>query len=239
MLMVHIAIVEDETSAARMLQSTLDTYARENGVNFQTKRFADAVSFLTDYKKGYDIVFMDIELPGLNGMDAAFKLREFDKQIIIIFVTNMAQYAVRGYEVDALYYIIKPINYQNTAYKLKRALSILSANSDAEIVLPQANGLVRLSSQALMYVEINSHKLFYHAEDKTYIAYGSLSEVEKNLRPHHFYRCNSCYLVNARYIASITGFVVTLLNGEQLQISHPKKKQFMLDIANWLGDGNT
>lgn len=237
--MVNIAIVEDEASAYRTLQTILDTYARENGVTFRTKHFQDAVSFLADYKKGYDIVFMDIELPGLNGMNAAFKLREFDKQIIIIFVTNMAQYAVRGYEVDALYYIIKPINYQNTAYKLKRALSILSANSNAEIVLPQANGLVRLSSQTLTYVEINSHKLIYHTEDNAYIAYGSLSDVEKKLRPHHFFRCNNCYLVNARYIASISGFTITLLNGETLQISHPKKKQFMLDIANWLGDGNT
>lgn len=237
--MVNIAIVEDEGAASKTLQTILDTYARENGVTFRTKCFADALSFLTEYKTGYDIVFMDIELPDLNGMDAAFKLREFDKQIIIIFVTNMAQYAVRGYEVDALYYIIKPINYQNTSYKLKRALSILSANSGAEVVIRQANGLIRLSTHVLTYVEIISHKLIYHTEEKTYIAYGSLSDVENELRLHHFFRCNSCYLVNARFIASISGFMVTLLNGEQLKISHPKKKQFMLDIAKWLGDGNT
>lgn len=237
--MINIAIVEDEASAAKILQSILDTYASENGVSFRITFFTDAVSFLTNYKKGYDIVFMDVELPMLNGMDAAFKLREFDKQIIIIFVTNMTQFAVRGYEVDALYYIVKPINYQNTAYKLKRALSILSANHGAEVTLRQANGLIRLSTQSLMYVEIISHKLVYHTETETHTAYGSLSEVENDLRSHHFFRCNSCYLVNAHYISSISGLMVKLLNGEQLKISHPKKKQFMMDIANWLGDGNT
>lgn len=236
--MVNIAIVEDEAPATRMLQTILETYANENGVTFRITCFEDAVSFLTHYKKGFDIVFMDVELPFLNGMDAAFKLREFDKQIIIIFVTNMTQYAVRGYEVDALYYILKPINYQNTVFKLKRALSILSNNGGSEVVLRQANGLIRLSTQTLVYVEINSHKLLYHTEEETYIAYGSLSEVEKQLRPHAFFRCNSCYLVNARYIASISGFMVTLLGGGQLKISHPKKKQFMLDMVNWLGDGN-
>ncbi len=231
-------MIEDEPSAARTLRGILDTYARENGVTFKITHFPDAVSFLTDYKTGFDIAFIDIELPALNGMDAAFKLREIDKKIIIIFVTNMAQYAVRGYEVDALYYIIKPINYQNTAYKLKRALSLLAANSDAEVIISQASGMIRLSTQTLMYVEIISHKLIYHTEDDTYVAYGTLSDVEKKLCEHHFFRCNNCYLVNARYIASISGYVVTLLNGEQLQISHPKKKQFMLDIANWLGEGN-
>lgn len=236
--MINIAIVEDEDTAYVALQNILDKYNRENNVNLRITRFSDAVSFLTEYKKTYDIVFMDIELPGLNGMDAAFKLRESDKKIIIIFVTNMAQYAVRGYEVDALYYIVKPINYQNTAYKLKRAISILEANSDAEIILPQASGLVRLSTQVLIYVEIISHKLFYHTESETHTAYGSLTSVEKKLRPHHFFRCNNCYLVNARFIASISGLDITLLNGKQLRISHPRKKQFMLDMTNWLGEGN-
>jgi DNA-binding LytR/AlgR family response regulator len=237
--MVNIAIVEDEAAAAKTLQTILDTYARENDVNFHITCYPNAVSFLTDCKKGFDIVFMDIELPDLNGMEAAFKLREFDKQIIIVFITNMAQYAASGYEVNALYYIIKPINYQNTAYKLRRALSILAANSEEEILLSQASGLVRFSSRVLMYVEIIGHKLIYHTEENQYTAYGVLSDVEKKLRARHFYRCNSCYLVNARYIASITGFTITLLNNEQLQISHPKRKQFMLDIANWLGEGNT
>ncbi len=239
--MISIALVEDELIAVQSLQRVLDVYAKENDVTFSTTHFPDAVSFLAEYEKNhhrFDIVFMDIEMPMLNGMDAAFKLREMDKQIIIIFVTNMSQYAVRGYEVDALYYIMKPINYQNTAQKLKKALSILTANDGAEIVLAQTNGIIRLSTKSVMYIEIISHKLIYHTMDGNHTAYGTLSKLEDELRPHHFFRCNSCYLVNARYIASISGHTITLQNSETLQISHPKKKQFMTDITNWLGGGN-
>ena len=236
--MINIALVEDEQLAMQSLQRVLDVYAKENGVAINATHFVDAVSFLAEYEKNhrrFDIVFMDIEMPLLNGMDAAFKLREMDQQIIIIFVTNMSQYAVHGYEVDALYYIMKPINYQNTAQKLKKALAILSANDSAEIVVAQSNGIIRLSSKTVMYIEIISHKLIYHTTDGNYTAYGTLSKLEEQLRPHHFFRCNSCYLVNARYIASINGRIITLQNAETLQISHPKKKQFMTDITNWLG----
>lgn len=239
MMLVNIAIVEDDDIAAKSLLTNLKTYEKENEVTFATTRYADAVAFLSDSKTTYDIVFMDIELPMMNGMDAAFKLREKDKKIIIIFVTNMAQYAVRGYEVDALYYILKPLNYQSVAHKLKKALSLIRSSTEMVINLPQASGLVRISTKDLTYVEITGHKLFYHTATAIYKTSGSLSVVEKTLEGQGFFRCNSCYLVNAKHIAFISGYDVLLFGGETLRISHPRKKQFMLELARWLGDGNT
>ncbi|MHC1721772.1 MAG: LytR/AlgR family response regulator transcription factor [Aminipila sp.] len=237
--MVNVAIVEDEASAANVLSHHLGVFAQENGLSIQINIYNSAESFLTDTKKSYDILFLDIELSGMNGMEAAVRVREVDKQVIIIFVTNMAQYAVKGYEVDALYYIIKPVNYQNVAFKLTKALSILKQNKDMDIVLTQQYGLVRLSTRDVIYVEIVSHKLSYHTQDTTHITYGSLSSAENELKDHGFVRCNSCYLVNARYIARVSGHSVILTDGTQLQISHPRKKQFMAELTNWLSMGNT
>lgn len=236
--MVNIAIVEDEMSAAKMLRHILDTYAKEHGQTFAIKHYGNAELFLTDAKRTHDIVFLDIELSGMTGMDAAFKLREADKHAIIIFVTNMAQYAVKGYEVDALYYIIKPISYQSVAYKLQKALALLSANDGTQIVLQQPGGIVRLSTQNLMYVEIIGHKLLYHTDADTFTAYGSLTEAEKQLKDAGFFRCHNCYLVNAKYIAAVEGHAINLHDGTQIQISHPRKKQFMIDLMNWLGEGH-
>lgn len=237
--MFQIAILEDDASASKMLQYILNTYASKNNTAFNIKVYSSAEVFLADTKTSFDIAFMDVELPGMNGMDAAFKLRETDKHVIIIFVTNMAQYAVRGYEVDALYYIIKPINYQNVAFKLKKALALLATNADTTIVLRQASGLTRISTRNLMYVEISNHKLMYHTDTDVFMSYGSLSEAENTLKDHGFFRCNSCYLVNAHYIASVAGLCVTLHDGTQLQISHPRKKQFLIDLGTWLGEGST
>lgn len=235
----NIAILEDDASASQMLQYILNTYAGKNGVTFNIKVYASAELFLSETKTSFDIAFMDVELPGMNGMDAAFKLREADKHVIIIFVTNMAQYAVRGYEVNALYYIIKPISYQSVAFKLKKALSLLATNTEATLVLRQSNGLTRITTASLMYIEISNHKLMYHTDSAVLTTYGSLSDAEKQLQGRGFFRCNSCYLVNARYIASVSGLSVLLLDGTQLQISHPRKRQFLLDLGAWLGDGNS
>lgn len=236
--MINIAIVEDDASAAKMLQYILNTYASKNNHAFNIKVFPSAEHFFSDTKTSYDIAFLDVELPGMNGMDAAFELREYDKHVIIIFVTNMAQFAVKGYEVNALYYIIKPINYQSVAFKLEKAIALLATNTESTIVLRKTSGLARISTLNLMYVEITNHKLLYHTDSEVFTAHGTLTEVEKQLQGSGFFRCNSCYLVNARYIASVTGFFVTLQNGTQLQISHPRKKQFMTELGNWLGEGN-
>lgn len=236
--MFNIAILEDDAAAAKSLQYILNTYASKNDVVFNTKVYTNAELFLADTKVSFDIAFMDVELPGMNGMDAAFKLREHDKNVIIIFVTNMAQYAVKGYEVNALYYIIKPINYQNVSFKLQKALNLLATNAESTLVLRQPNGLARISTRNLVYVEISNHKLMYHTDTGIFTAYGSLSGVEQELKDYGFFRCNSCYLVNAKYIASVSGLSVILHDGTQLQISHPRKKQFLIDLGTWLGDGN-
>lgn len=237
--MVNIAIVEDEQAAAQNLSCILTAFAQENNVVFNIKSYQSAEDFLSEYVKGlYQVVFFDVELPGLNGMDAAGELRKTDTDVVIIFVTNSAQYAVSGYEVSALYYILKPAVYQNVAYKLHRALSIISSKNDIAITIQQAGGVTSIASSTLMYVEVADHKLSYHTTDAVYTTYGALDKVESQLRPYHFYRCNNCYLVNARYIASVAGYTVTLANKEQLTISHPKKKQFMLDLTSWLGGGN-
>ena len=132
--MIRIAIVEDEEQASRTLTSVLKLYAKKENLVFSIALYKNAESFLVETSKAFDIVFFDIELPGISGMDAAFKLRESDSSIIIIFVTNMAQYAVRGYEVDALYYIIKPFTYQKVEYKLKKAMAILKAETNTNII---------------------------------------------------------------------------------------------------------
>ena len=237
--MTNIAILEDDASAAKMLQYVLNTYASKNDQIFNIKHYTNAESLLADVKNSFDIAFLDIEMDGMNGMEAAFALRELDQRMIIIFVTNMAQYAVKGYEVNALYYILKPVTYQDVAHKLQRALNILASNVDSDIVIRQNSGISRIPLYSLMYIEITNHKLLYHAESKTYTAYGSLSDVENDLQGRGFFRCNSCYLVNARFIASVDGHSITLRNGTLLQISHPRKKRFMTDFGNWLGEGNS
>lgn len=236
--MIKIAIVEDNDIEAQQLLSCLQLFEKECRQTFQIDKFNDAKVFLDNYNKNFDIVFLDIELPGINGMKAAFKIREFDKNVIIIFVTNMAKFAIKGYEVNALDYILKPVKYEKLLFKIQKAIEIVKANSEAELTISNKGSITRLSIKNLIYIEVEGHLLTYHTTGGKIIGQGSLSTMEQELKSRNFMRCNSCYLVNPRYIESIKGFDLYMMNGDCLKISQPKKKAFMQEMTEWLGQGN-
>ena len=210
--MINIAIVEDNDIEASQLVGYLKRYEKEHNYQFNVFCYKDADSFLINYRQNYDIVFMDIELPNINGMDAAIKLREYDKRVFLIFVTNMAQFAVKGYQVDALGYIIKPAAYQSFVFPLEKALRLIQLNDDTEITIAQSDGIKRVFSRDVIYIEVADHKLSYHTTSEVIYGFGSLSSLEAHLKSKHFMRCNSCYLVNPKYIKSVSGYMVLMQN---------------------------
>lgn len=224
--MISIAIVEDSPSEAGRLISYLDRFMQESGEPLQHTHFDRAFPFLESYRSQYDIVFMDIELPDLNGMDAARRLREVDRAVVLIFVTHLSQYAVKGYEVDALDYILKPLAYPALTLKLQRAVSRRRREEEPELTIVTGSGLVRLHASALKYIEIYNHHIVYHAESGDYGAYGTLKQVEDALPEGMFFRCSSSYIVNLRYVTKVDGFDVTVDN-RVLSVSRLRKKEFM------------
>lgn len=236
--MIKIAIVEDNEIEAQQLLSCLQHYEKECKQTFQIDLFNDAKAFLDSYNVNFDIIFFDIEMPGINGMKAAFKLREFDKNVIIIFVTNMAKFAIKAYEVNALDYILKPVKYEKLLFKIQKAIEIVKANSESELTIMNKGNITRLSAKNIIYIEVEGHLLTYHTTNGKIIGQGSLSSIEQELKARNFMRCNSCYLVNPRFIESIKGFDLFMMNGDCLKISQPKKKVFMQEMTQWLGQGN-
>ena len=163
--MRNIAIVEDEAAAAEVLKSYIEKFSAETGQEFNVIRFHDAVEFLSDYKAKYAVVFMDIQMPHCDGMSASVELRKTDKTVSIILITNLIQYAQKGYEVDAVAYIIKPVQYYDFALKFRKALDIYVLNEKQDFTLNTADGPCRISTDKLMYVETVRHRLYYHMVD--------------------------------------------------------------------------
>lgn len=234
--MISIAIIEDNASDAELLKDYSIRAMRDFGETCEIEIFPASVAFLESYRGNYDIVFMDIELPDINGMDAAKRLRAVDSGVIIVFVTNMAMFAVKGYEVDALDFIIKPISFDNIYLKIRRILSKLSRNSDERMMLQTRDGTVVVNVSDVKYVEIMNHKLIFHTRNGEIAVSGSLKNEEARLEKFGFSRCKICYLVNLRYVNGINDFSVDV-DGEQLTVSRSCKKQFMKDLALYLGGG--
>ena len=230
--MRNIAIVEDEDGAAEALKGHIEQYAKLNGREFNIVRFRDAVEFLTDYRPFYSVVFMDIQMPHRDGMSAAVELRTLDKTVSIVFITNLMQYAQKGYEVDAVAYLLKPVKYYDLALKLRKALDVYVMNAEQAITVNTASGLCRISTDKLMYVEIVRHRLCYHLVDDVIEITGVLYKVEDELKKFGFLRCNQCYLVNPKFILSIKGLSVQVGN-DTLMISRPRRNAFLAELASW------
>ncbi len=238
MKLIDIAIVEDDLVEQQRLLQHLRRYQEEHQLVFRFSLYTSALDFLEE-KTAFDIVFMDIMLPNMTGMEAAARLRAFNSSTVLIFVTMSEQYALKSYEVDALDYIIKPVTYQRLTMKLQKAIKVDEAASGGSIIINDARGVVKCATGDLLYVEVHGHKLDYHTKDGVYTAYGSLNDLERVLGVYRFMRCNSCYLVNPQHIKRIDRkeMAVVMSGDEALKISQTRRKQFISDLTNWLGQG--
>lgn len=233
-MVYRAGVVEDNKEAREQLCAYLEKFGSERGCDFSVACYGDALAFLDEFSGNFDIIFMDIELPHLNGMDAVRKIREKDNSVLVIFVTNMAQYAVKGYEVNALDFIVKPVQYDGFSMKMDRALERFKTMRDKDVWITERNNKRRLRASAIKYVEVEHHSVIYHTTEGDYTAYDQLQNVCVALADMPFALCNRCFLVNLRYVTAIEEFSVTV-DGEQLQISRNKKKSFLTALNEYLG----
>ena len=237
---MKIAIIEDEKQFSTLLTNHIDRYVEEEGCNVETTIFDNPIVFLDKCNANdfYEVIFLDINMPQMNGMEVAKKIRKLHIHTIIVFVTNMPQYAIHGYSVNAFDFIVKPIMYGNFSIKLSSALHCLKQKKDVSLCVSNKDGKVYINSSNIKYIEVVQHMLIYHlADGRKVAASGSLSMVEKELSGTSFALCNRCYLVNLKYVTSIKGFDLYLGN-EKIFISRSKKTSFIKEVNDFLAEGD-
>ncbi len=233
--MWNIAIIEDEEAMSNQLVSYFAKFGKDYNESFSFAIFNNAETFLKNYKKEYSVVLMDINLPGMNGMECVKKLREIDDTVLVVFVTNLSQFAVDGYEVKAFDFIVKPISYYNFSLKLKRALSHLSSLNNYELIISTKDKKYFININQLIYIEIRNHTIIYHLVNEEIKGSGTLKSLYTNLKKHHFAFCNQCYLVNLAFVKGIDdGFL--LINNEKIRIASSRKKSFMQELTAYIGE---
>ena len=225
---INVAIVEDCQEDLANCLSLLDQYSKEKNVKFDIQTFENGDSFLMRFKSQYDFIILDINLSAMNGIDVARTIRKKDEEAIIMFATNLAKYATRGYEVDAIDFVLKPLTYASFYLRLEKVMKKLNKKSDYFIVVPSDGGFNKISINEVLYIEVIAHDIIFHlANGQEMMTSGTLKKYEEQLKKYWFIRCNSCYLVNASKIKRVEKLDIQLANDEVVAISHPKRKLFM------------
>lgn len=209
--MIRIALVEDEAEVRAQLQGYVQRHTRQYGTEFAVTEFAD-------------------------GMETARRVRELDKDVIIVFITNMAQYAIGGYAVGALDYVLKPVPYFAFSQQLRKVEEQLRRRVRHYLALPVEGGLRRLDSSLIYYLESEGHRVHFYTEEGDFAAAGTLKAFEEKLAERPFARCNSGYLVNLAQVKGVQQGMVQV-GPYELQLSRPRRKAFLAALADHIGGG--
>ncbi len=235
--MITIAIIDDEASEREKLTAYFEQMSQENGIELRLLTFDNGKTLLFEENGSIDLYCFDIELhgdDGRDGIDYAKEIRAKNPSAVIVFITNLAQMAIRGYEVQAVDFLLKPLSYYAFSLKMQTIFKLIHHNQPVTIVVSSADMIYKLDARKLLYVEVNGHYLYYHLEDRVFRQKAPLKELEAKLEGLAFFRCNNCYLVNLKYVDGVSADEV-LIGQERLKISRPRKKEFMQKLAQYMG----
>lgn len=233
--MIRTAIVEDEDNYISVLKEYLERYKRESGEQITVTIYHDGDEIAAFYKAQFDIILMDIEMKFIDGMSAAEEIRKIDSSVFIIFITNAPQYAIRGYEVGALDYILKPVSYFTFSQKFGRAVAKLKKREKKWLTISVKGGVMRTELSEIYYIESEGHNLIYHTKNGNYVSSSTMKSAETAMEEMDFSRINKCYLVNLEHVDGVQD-KYAIVHGEQLLISRPRMKQFMQELTKYWGE---
>lgn len=234
--MLHIAICDDETDFVTHLTTLIQQYAAETGENIKITAYYDGMELVERYDTSIDLIFLDIQMRLLDGLHTAQRIRELDENVGIIFLTTLTQYGLEGYQYQAANYIIKPIKYVRLKAELNQWLKKHRHNDSPSIVVINDSGKYKIALKSLRYVETFNRNLLLHTEQENIISYKSMKEMEQELSQAGFVRCHTSYLVNLFYVKGVQKLEITLITGEQIPISQPKRKNFMEQLTRYWGE---
>lgn len=230
--MVKIAICDDELFACENLKKTVARKLEHWEVPFKITCYTNAVRLFCSPLE-YDMIFLDIQMPNLNGITLAKKLRDRDFNGILIFVTVLEECMPDAFEVEAMDYLYKPVDEERLERALRRSLKRLASAPEQHLFIRTMNWCRTVKIREIYYCEVVNRKIFLHTKHGVIDYYGRIRDVEQQTAPY-FIRCHRSFLVNPDYLSEYRDGQVTLENGAQIPVSKKYHPIFMKKMMDYM-----
>ncbi|MBI6873302.1 LytR/AlgR family response regulator transcription factor [Clostridium aciditolerans] len=230
--MLRICICDDEKIQRNELKFIISTELQLRGIDFYIHEYEDGEALIASFSKDknyFDIIFLDIEMDGINGVETARKIRNLNDKVVIIFVTGFVDYVFDGYEVRALNYILKPYKKEKIISVLSEALKQIDTISNRFFIVQFNSNSYKLCIDDIIYFISDKRKVKVITKEDSYEFYEKLDHIEKEL-PSFFVRIHQRYLVNLKFVLSIENNYV-YINSEKFPVSRNRYQDVMIAFA--------
>ncbi|MBQ1993566.1 MAG: response regulator transcription factor [Lachnospiraceae bacterium] len=218
---MKIAICDDELEYLNLAKKQIEEAYKS--LDIMVYLFRDGRKLLDSVRKTkYDLIILDIEMPSLDGLSVARKLRELGEQTALVFLTSHVEYALKGYEVNALRYLTKPVKKEQLAEIINHLLE--QRAKIKKIMLKAEDEVILVSVDDVIYMEASNQDICVVTKDGCYMRRYNIRDYEEELERYYFVRCHRSYLVNLAHIAKISGKDIMLDNGDMIPLSRTKDK---------------
>lgn len=235
-MILYTAICEDDIAQSEILLTYLKDIFRDLELEYEILKYSSGEELLNNYPDKVDILFLDIQMGKLTGMDTARRIRKFDKNVEIIFTTAIADYIHDGYEVRAYRYLLKPLNYENILKHTKSCVDELMGKRDTLVVKDRLQTAI-IQTSDILYVEVLRKEITIYTEDDKQIFKTSMKSIEENLIKKKFFRCHKSYLINLKKVKSLREKEnEVIIKNHQIPVSRYKIKDLKVELAHILGD---
>lgn len=225
---IKFILCDDDPCQLEALKIILEEICQEEGLLYSIECYSDGEKLLESYKEPADIIFMDIEMPLMDGLETARRLRLQDTEATLIFTTSHEKYAIKGYQVDAWRYFIKPIGKRELKIELLPRLCSLSKRKNAVLYLKTENGAETIDPGKILYIEtLLNHRLAIHLEDRTLEAYRSMSQLQEKLDATQFFRCHTSYIINFQAVLKIEHNDIIMKDQKVIPLSKHRRREFL------------
>ena len=227
--MIHIAVCDDEKQICEYLKKAVNEYFAKADIDGRVSVFSDGAQLLALYESetpDFDLILLDINMPGTDGFTVASRIREKNRDVMLVFITASAEYVFRGYEVNAFRYLLKPDLVNGFERVFSDCIAQLTRANEVRFTFQTGAETNWVPVRDILYFESDKRKVIIHcANAKEYSYYEKLDAVQAALKKNDFVRCHQSFLINAKKIVSLSVGEVTLTGDVRIPVSKHRQKE--------------